>query len=193
MKTKVLMGVAIVLLVVMLMGAATTTTRVSSYQNLVVSAAGAESRLTTGSADYNVGVPAPGTAALAPKDLLVKYGAGKDTFANAIELICFATGTENNTVEMALYGISSGGPPEQIAEIIWILGTARHTSTTILWADTCTISADTHQTTLVSSDSGNNRVVRLVFDITGYRYLYAIAYGTATGEATNITVMMRPY
>lgn len=173
--------------------AATLTSRVVSYQNLVVSAAGGESRLTTASADYNIGVPSPGTEALAPKDLLAKWGGGKNTYANAVELVCFATGVENNTIEMALYGISDGGPPEQIAEIIWILGTARHTSTTILWADTCTISADTHATTLVASDSTNNRIVRLNFDVIGYRYLYAIAYGTATGAATNITVMMRPY
>ena len=169
------------------------TTRITSYQDLVVSAAGAESRLTTGSADYNPGIPAPGTTALAPKDLLVKFGAGYETYANGVELVCYATGTENNTVEMALYGVNGGGAPEQIGEIIWILGTARHTSTTILWADTCTITADTHITTLTASDSGNNRIVKLTFDATGYRYLYAIAYGTTTGAATNITVMMRPY
>lgn len=176
-----------------MIGGSSVTTRVHSYQNLVVSAAGAESRLATASADYNVGVPAPGTTALEPKNLLKIFGAGKDTYANAVELICFATATADNTCEMALYGVSGNGPPEQIAEIIWIFGTARHTSTTILWADTCTISADTHPTALVASDSGNNRVVKLNFDVTGYQYLYAIAYGTATGAATNITVMMRPY
>lgn len=171
----------------------TLTTHVGSIVDLVISAAGAESRLTTGSADYNPGIPDPGTTALSPKNLLDLFGAGTQTEASNIELTCFATGTANNTVEMALYGIADGGAPQQIAEIIWILGTARHTSTTILWADTCTITVDTHATTLVATDSGNDRIVRLNFNTTGIKYLYAIAYGTTTGAATDITVRMRPY
>ena len=187
---KVMIGIMLCVAVYFIAGASLTT-RISSYTNLVVSAAGAESRLTTASANYNVGLPAPGTTALAPKDLLKYWGAGRDTYANSVELTCYATGTENNTIEMALYGIAEGGAPEQIGEIIWILGMARHTSTTILWADTCTITVDTHIKTLTASDSGNNRIVKLTFDATGYRHLYAIAYGTATGAATNITVRMR--
>ncbi len=104
---KVLMGCVLIFAAIYLMGAASLTTRIGSYHNLVVSAAGAESRLVSASADYNVGVPAPGTTALEPKDLLRKFGAGKNTYANAVELVCYATGTADNTVEMALYGILS--------------------------------------------------------------------------------------
>lgn len=188
MKRKILTGLIIVLLT--LCTAATLTTRVFSYQNLVVSAAGAETDLIAATG-FNVGVPAPGTTALEPKDLLRKFGGGKDTYANAIELTCFATASDNNTAEMTLYGISDGGAPEQIAGLVYIFGTAIR-STGVIWADTCTVT-DTHGKTVAASDSGNDRIVKVNFDATGYRHLYMIIHGTATGAATAITVQMRPY
>lgn len=173
------------------------TTKVAPYQNLVVSAAGADnggSALATGATtDFNPGVPDPGTVALRPKDIGSLWGKGSETEANGVVLTCFATASANDTCEMALYGIADGGAPERIADIIWIFGTARHTGSTVLWADTCTITTDSHITTLAANDSGNNFIAKLSFDTTGYRYLYAIAHGTATGAATNITVIMRPY
>lgn len=169
-------------------------TKVAGYQPLVVSAAGAETRLLTGATTaYNPGVPAPG-GDLNPKDLSAIWSAGSAaTNANNVELVCYATGTANNTIEMEIYGIADGGAPERICDLVWILGTARHTSTTVLWADTCTETADTHTTGITTTDSGNNIIAKLTFETTGYRYLYAIAYGTATGSATNITVLMRPF
>lgn len=173
------------------------TTIISPYQTLVVSAAGAEAILATGATtDFNVGVPNPGTDALSPKDLssILWSNSTGETNANTVVLTCFATASENNTCEMALYGIvDGGGAPERIADIIWIFGTARHTGSTVLWADTCTITTDSHVTAVTANDSGNNFIAKLSFDTTGYRYLYAIAHGTATGAATNITVIMRPY
>lgn len=178
----------------------TLTTNVSPLRALVVSAAGAETRLTTGAtAFFNPGLPDPGTDALSPKDLtdIPLSNSTSETNANGVVLTCYATASENNTCEMELYGIADGGAPERIAEIIWIFGTARHTSTTVLWADTCTVTNDWHTgnggSTLAAADSGNNIIAKLRFDTTGYRYLYAVAYGTATGAATNITVLMRPY
>ena len=175
------------------------TTVVGGYKNLVVSAAGADNSgaaLATGATtEFNPGLPDPGTDALRPKDIKALWSGedGHSTEANGIILNCYATASANDTCEMALYGIADGGAPERIADIIWIFGTARHTSTTVLWADTVTITNDWHTTTLKASDSGNNFIAKLSFDTTGYRYLYAIAHGTATGAATNITVQMRPY
>ncbi len=186
-KRWIIVAVCIVLFV---MGAATLTTRTASYTNLVVSAAGAETDLVAASG-YNVGVPAPGTTALEPKDLLKKFGAGKDSYANAIELICYATASDNNTTEMSLYGISDGGPPLRMAGLVYIFGTAIRSSG-VRWADTCTVT-DVHGKTIAASDSGNDRVVKVNFDVSGYRYLYMIVHGTATGAATAITVQMRPY
>lgn len=172
-------------------------TKVGAYQNLVVSAAGNEAQLSTGNnTNYNPGLPAPGTTALAPKDLTALWSNGlSETQCNGVVLVCYATASEDNTCEMEIYGIADGkdAAPERIADVVWIFGTAQHTSTTVLWADTCTVTADYHPPGVTVADSGNNIIAKLTFDTFGYRYLYAVAYGTATGEATNITVLMRPY
>ncbi len=183
----------LVLLAIACMGSVLTT-KVAPYQNLVVSAAGAETQLTTGATTYfNPGLPDPGTDALRPKDIKSLWGKGSETEANNVVFTCYATASANDTCEMEIYGIADGGAPERIAEIIWIFGTARHTSTTVLWADTCTITTNYHLKAITVADDADNVIAKMLFDATGYRYLYAIAYGTATGAATNITVKMRPY
>ena len=165
-------------------------TKNAGYEVLVASAAGAEAALATGATtDFNVGIPAPGTIALEPKDLA---GADGESQYNSVELICYATATAGNTAEMTLYGVCVNAAPVRIAAVTWTFGTARHTSTTVLWADTC-VPTSYHATTLTASDSGNNFIAKLTFDLLGYRYLYGIVHGTATGAATNITVLMRPY
>lgn len=189
MKKKIGIGLLVFAVVVLLSGAILTT-RVSSYTNLVISAAGAETNLVAATG-FNVGIPSPGTTALDPKDLLVIFGKNKETSANALELICYATASENNTAEMSLYGISGNGPLEKMAELVYIFGTAIRSSG-VRWADTCTVT-DVHGKTIAASDSGNDRVVKVFFDTTGYRYLYVIVHGTATGAATNITVQMRAF
>jgi hypothetical protein len=189
---KILLWVTIAIIAVCAMGSVLLT-KVAAYQNLVVSAAGAESILATGATtDFNPGIPSPG-GTLNPVDIMSLWGRNGESAANGIILTCFATATANDTCEMAIYGIADKGAPERIADIIWIFGTARHTSTTVLWADTCTITTDSHISTVTATDSGNNFIAKLSFDATGYRYIYAIAHGTATGAATNITVKMRPY
>jgi len=174
-------------------------TKVAPVRNLVVSAAGAETRLLTGATTaYNPGLPNPGTDALRPKDLLSAAWIEdpNETLANAVVLTCYATASADDTCEMEIYGIPSNAEdtaPERIADLVWIFGTARHTGSTVLWAGTCSIANDWHISGVTASDSGNNVIAKLDFDTTGYRYLYAIAYGTATGAATGITVQMRPY
>jgi hypothetical protein len=174
------------------------TTSITPLRTLVISAAGAETRLLTGATTaYNPGLPDPGTEALRPKDLtaIPTSDNARETNASGLSLTCFATGTDNNTIEMEIYGIADGpgASPERIADLVWILGTARHTSTTVLWADTCTVTADTHITGVTVADNGDNVIAKLLFDTAGYRYIYAVAYGTATGAATVITVLMRPF
>jgi hypothetical protein len=164
------------------------TTRISSYTNLVVSAAGAETDLVAATG-YNVGVPAPGTTALAPKDLLQKFGSRYDTYANNIGLVCSASAANDDSATMSLYGIVDGGAPERIASLVWDFGTAIK-SGTIRWADTCTATG-THVTAVTATDSGNNRICKVTFDATGYRYLYGIVHATVSGAATGITVDMR--
>lgn len=188
MKKFILFVLAGILIVCM---GATLTTRTAGYEKLVVSAAGGETRLATGATTvYNIGVPSPGTTALAPKDLM---GRDYSSATNAVELICYATASANDTTEMEIYGVSVDGPPVRICDVVWIYGTARHTSDTVLWADTCTITNDWHTAGVTASDSGNNVIAKLTFDVTGYRYLYAVAYGRSVGTATGITVLMRPF
>ncbi len=194
MKKKILVG--LVLLAIVCAGAMSTSalvTKTHPYRNLVVSAAGAETDLIAATG-FNVGIPDPGTDALAPKDLsrLFKVSSGVgETIANSVVLTCYATASDNNTAEMTLYGIVDNGAPEQIAGLVYIFGTAIR-STGVRWADTCTVT-DVHPTSVDASDSGNNRIVKVAFDTTGYRHLYMIVHGTATGAATGITVQMRPF
>ena len=172
------------------------TTKVAGYQTLVISAAGAETQLLTGATTaYNPGVPSPG-GDLNPKDIRALWSANRfTTEANNVVLVCYATASADDTCEMEIYGIADGplAAPERIVDVVWIFGTARHTSTTVLWADTCTESDDNHIAGVTVTDDTDNVIAKLSFETTGYRYLYAIAYGTATGAATNITVLMRPY
>ena len=170
-----------------MMGAALTTTT-SGYELLVLSAAGGETNLIAATG-YTVGIPDPGTIALQPKDLMLQKG---ETTSNGVELICFATGADNSTATMTLYGISTGGPPEQIGLLVWTLGTAIK-DTGIRWADTCVVT-DTHNTTITVVDvttDASNLVAKVTFDVTGYRYLYAIVHGSS--GSTIINILQRPW
>ena len=192
MKSKV-SYVVVGLLLIFVMGAALST-KVAKYETLVISAAGAETQLLTGATTaFNPGVPSPGVN-LNPVDIKALWSDKESsTSANGVVLTCYATASANDTCEMEIYGIADGGAPERICDVVWTFGTARHTSTTILWADTCTLTDDNHISGCTVSDDADNAIVKLSFDTTGYRYLYAVAYGTASGTATNITVKMRPY
>ena len=118
---------------------------------------------------------------------------GGDSKANNVVLICSASGLDAATAGMSVYGLAIGGPPEKIASITWTLGTAVKATTGAIverWADTAAV-AGTHITAVSAVDSGNNRAAKVVFDATGYRYLYGIVH-TATGAET-IKVTMRPF
>lgn len=171
------------------------TTKMGPFRNLVVSAAGAETDLVaatgyaiTDAQSYPSFIPAAGDGALVPKSLQDMWGAGDNTEANAVQLICYATGVATNTATMQLYGISDQGPPVHMGSIIWTLGDAVRESG-VLWAGTA-VPTFSHISTPTTSDSGNDRVASVTFDAAGYKYLYAIV---DAGTATNITVQMRPW
>ena len=176
------------------------TTKMGPFRNLVVSAAGAETDLVaatgyaiTEALSYPSFIPDPdktGTVALAPKDLQGMWGAGDASEANAVQLICYATGAAAETATMSLYGIADQGPPIYIGSIVWTLGDAVKVAGT-LWADTV-VPTFTHISTPVTSDSGNDRVASVTFDVAGYKYLYAI-FDAVTGTPEDITVQMRPW
>jgi len=170
--------------------APTTTTKVLGYKNLLVSAAGAETDLVAATG-YTVGIPTAASTALGPKRLIKQFGAGQETYANVTELLCYATASDNNNVDISIYGGHGSGPPEYLGNFFWTFGTAIRSSG-VRWADSCVVTG-THIKTIAVADSGNDRVVKVAFDAIGYEYLYAIAHTTTTGAATNITVIMRPF
>lgn len=176
--------ICIVLLSLFAMGA-TLTTQTAGYELLVLSAAGGETDLVAATG-FTIGIPDPGTIALQPKDLMKRNGSST---VNAVEIITYATGNAAATYTVALYGISVGGPPELIGSFAYTLGDAV-VSSGVKWADTCVVT-DTHSTVIVVADSGNDRVVKVTFDVIGYRFLYPIVH-TASG-ATNINVLYRPW
>lgn len=174
------------------------TTKMGPFRNLVVSAAGAETDLIaatgyaiTDAQSYPSFIPAAGNGALVPKSLQDMWGAGDNTEANALQLTCFATSSDNDTATMSLYGISDQGPPINIGSIVWTFGAAIR-STGVRWADTA-VATFSHISTPTTSDSGNDRVASITFDAGGYKYLYGIVHTTTTGAATGITVQMRPW
>jgi hypothetical protein len=174
------------------------TTKMGPFRNLVVSAAGAETDLIaatgyaiTDALSYPSFIPDAGNGALVPKNLQDMWGAGDETEANAVQLICHATSSDNDTCTMSLYGFADQGPPIYVGSIVWTFGTAIR-STGVRWADTAVPTFE-HITTATAADSGNNRVASVTFDATGYKYLYGIVHTTTTGAATAITVQMRPW
>lgn len=163
-------------------------TKMWGYGTLVISAAGAETDLVAATG-YTVTLPAPG-GNLNPLDLR-RYGR-VETSANAVEILAFATCNDNDTCTLSLYGIADGntGPPEKIASLVYIFGQAIK-ETGVRWAHNC-VASDAHITAVDVSNNGTDEVVKVAFDATGYRYLYAIIHTTTTGAATSITLILRP-
>jgi len=159
------------------------------YETLMISAAGAETDLTTFATDYTTTLPAPG-GTLNPYDLK-KFGYPYSD-ATMVELLCFATCNDDDDVEISFYGIAAGntGPPEFIGEILFTFGTALKAAG-IRWADAATVT-DKHLESIKVADENAERPAKVLLDMLGYRYLYAIAHTTTTGAATVITVLIRP-
>lgn len=169
-------------------GASALKTKMWGYSALVISAAGGEGILDP-TADYGTTVPTV-SGTLGPLDLR-KYGYS-ETSANAVEILAFATASDSDAFTVALYGWANGntGPPEFIASLSFICGTAVK-DTGILWAESCSVT-DTHITTVKASAPATNDIVKVTFDATGYRYLQAIVHTRDTGTPTIITLILRP-
>lgn len=169
--------------------AATLTTRISSYRVLhtVADVNSAPDTDLTAATGYNIGVPS-GTV-----DLLVKAGAGKEIYANAISIILDATAAaDGDTITEILYGITEGGPPQRIASIVWTIGTARKGTATELWADTAVVDPNHITTITVADGGGSNRVCSVTLDVTGYRHILGL-FTADTGDPTVVTTRYRYY
>lgn len=109
---------------------------------------------------------------------LDRAGASEDTFANGCSLIFAGDPNDNDTATLVVYGAGhTNSPWIRIASLALTVGTADSASG-FDWVDTI-VATDTHATTIVVSDSTNNRVANVTFDLTGLRFLKFLV--TATG------------
>jgi hypothetical protein len=158
------------------------TTRTGAWKTL-----GSVANVTTG-ADTDLAA-ATGYSA-APAGELDLLAAGDITQDNRLVLILYATADENATITQKIYGRNEGGPPQLIGSIVWTIGQAIR-GTGIRYADTAVVT-DTHLTAIETADSGNNRVVSVLFDATGYRYIKTLFTGS-TNTITASTCLYRGY
>ena len=160
---KLLIGTVVGILLVFIFGAASLTTRISSYRTLH-----STTDINSADTDPNAILGYTPGAVSGEVDLLVKAGAGADTYANALSLIVKAgTAADGDTVTQALYGRSDQGPRQRIASIVWTIGTAQFdTTSTNLWADDAAITS-THIKTITEADGGgSDRVCSITFEHT---------------------------
>jgi hypothetical protein len=128
-------------------------------------------------------------------DLLSAYGAGSDTYANALVLMVKATGAaDGDTLTQKIYGRCENGPPQLIASIVWTIGSARAdgATDTLLWAEHAVVTTDYPQDVEVHGTAASNMPGAVVFDATGLRYIYSL-FTAQTGDPTDITCLYRVY
>lgn len=110
--------------------------------------------------------------------------------ANAAIVIFHGTDAANETLTWMLVGWREGGPAELIANGTAILGTQRvaKATSTELYADSITISAQKWLQPVTRKDHGNNRVAKLAFDLCGISHIAAVIQkGTAATTGAKIS------
>jgi hypothetical protein len=119
------------------------------------------------------------------------FAGGQKSLSESDPSLSDTTGTTDGTNwDGKLWGYTSSGPAELIAEISVTAGTSRvNDATTALYADTITVANDYHLTDVAVQDSGNNRVAKLNFDTVGYRFIYC----EFTDGVSDIVAYIRPY
>lgn len=179
--------IPLVLVMLYMLGAASLTTRISSYRVLHtitdIDTPDTELAAATG---FFIGVPSGAV------DLLIKAGAGYDTYANTVSLIVNETwGANGDTATQKLYGIAEGGPPQLIASIVWKFGLAQVDATaTNLWAETATVTSSHVTTITVCGADGDDKVGSVTFDVAGFRYLYGL-WTADSGDPNTVTCYYR--
>lgn len=104
---------------------------------------------------------------------------GATTSVNCIEFIAYGDADDGNTATIKIWAYKKNGPAEKVAELAGTVGvlavTVDPAGTTCdsndLWFDTWVVT-DTWIKDANSSDSGNDRIARVHFDLCGYEYIY---------------------
>ena len=106
------------------------------------------------------------------------------TVANGLVLTVYATATDADTCTIEYWGIAEGGPLEKICSVACVFGTAVRT-TGVLWVDTVVVT-DVHTNTVKTGGSAENGVARVMFDMTGFRYIRPFVTARSGAEGINI-------
>jgi len=129
-------------------------------------------------------------------DLLTEFGNGTTTYANGVEIIFSHThgsDADGTTSVFELHGSVDNGPREVICTIALTGGKAQVVADadTATWVDTAVVTSY-HSKTITVADSAADRVVRVLFDVTGLRYLEGLFTG-AQETAVTATAYIRPW
>lgn len=85
--------------------------------------------------------------------------------------------TDNFSGGIRLWGGAAGGPTEFVADLSVTAGAATIGGVaTALYIDTIVIAEQEHISNLTVSDSANNRIAKIMFDVLGFEFLYLDAY-----------------
>lgn len=103
---------------------------------------------------------------------------------NNVQIYFYGTDAANETCNFKLYAYREDGPAVLVCYGSFILGTAVTGGTSEYYADTISIT-DVWPAEVVVSDSGNNRVCTLAFDVIGYKYLYCEIDIPASGQVAS--------
>lgn len=90
---------------------------------------------------------------------------------NNVQVMFYGTDAANETCNYKIYAYRAYGPAVMVCSGVFTLGTAKTGTTNTFYADTITVT-DYWPTEVIVSDSGNNRVCTLTFDLLGYNYVF---------------------
>ena len=173
----------------------TLTTRPSGWQVLKTTAdvAGTPdtSHLATPTVSY--GIDAGKAAGF---DVLRNNAGGKNAFANTVEIIASfsdASDADGKVATLEIYGSNDSGPRMPIADIAYTGGKAEVVPGTdlVTWCDTATV-ISYHSKTITKTDDAADRIVRISFDLTGFRYIEGL-WVDAGATATTAIAYIRSY
>jgi hypothetical protein len=131
-------------------------------------------------------------------------GGATETPVNGIEIAFSGTDANNETFSYKVYAYrKTNGPATLVCSGAGTLGTQAvllnpstgATATNTFWADTLTCTS-VWPATVTLSDSGNNGVARLTFDLLGYSHIYVEitnADGTTGVEAASVAAWYAGY
>lgn len=161
-------------------------TRVGSYQ-LIHATVGTATETSPATSDFAI---KSSDQTLAFDLMSLSNSVGGVTTGNGLVITVWANALDGDTCTIEYWGIAGNGPLEKICSVACIFGTAQRQTTAHLWVDTVTVT-DTHTNTVKTGGSAENGVARVLFDMTGFRFIRP--YVTARSNAHTIQIQARAF